>query len=116
MNGGPLGLLHACDMSAKGDRSEYGFGAAITSRPLQGAPSGEETSSGLPSSVTDRIEGVTQVNSDRRPTVRSAEEAFVSVVDVDRLYSDLLWELGELARAGGSAVGAAAVVKRVALA
>jgi hypothetical protein len=37
-------------------------------------------------------------------------------VDVDRFYSDLLWELGELARAGGSAVGAGAVAKRVALA
>lgn len=38
------------------------------------------------------------------------------VVDVDRFYSDLLEELGNLARAGGSAIGAAAVAKRVALA
>ena len=38
------------------------------------------------------------------------------VVDVDRFYADVLWELGELARLGGSAVGSAAVVKRVALA
>lgn len=40
----------------------------------------------------------------------------VSVVDVDRFYADVLWELGELAQKGGSAVGAGAVVKRVALA
>ena len=38
------------------------------------------------------------------------------VVDVDSFYRDVLWELGLLAERGGSAVGAAAVVKRVALA
>lgn len=36
-------------------------------------------------------------------------------IDVGRFYRDLLWELGELASAGGTAIGAAAVVKRVAL-
>ena len=39
-----------------------------------------------------------------------------AVVDVNRFYSDLVFELGELARAGGTATGAAAVAKRVALA
>lgn len=36
--------------------------------------------------------------------------------DVDRFYSDVLRELGVLAQRGGTATGAAAVVKRVALA
>ena len=36
-------------------------------------------------------------------------------VDIDRFYSDLLHELGCLAVSGGSAAGAAAVAKRVAL-
>lgn len=40
----------------------------------------------------------------------------LSGFDVDRFYADVLDALGDLARAGGSAVGAAAVVKRVALA
>lgn len=38
------------------------------------------------------------------------------VFDADRFYSDLLYELGELAARGGTATGAAAVAKRVALA
>jgi hypothetical protein len=36
-------------------------------------------------------------------------------VDVDRFYRDLLVAFDELARAGGSAIGAAAVAKRVGL-
>lgn len=67
------------------------------------------------SSVTDWIEEATQVTSDRLSNSTGALEAFVAV-DVNRLYRDLLWELGELAREGGTAIGAAAVVKRVALA
>jgi hypothetical protein len=35
-------------------------------------------------------------------------------VDVERFYRDLVWELGEFAQGGGTAFGAAAVVKRVA--
>lgn len=34
--------------------------------------------------------------------------------DVDQFYCELLYALGELARSGGTAVGAAAVAKRVA--
>ena len=99
------------------DSVVYAEGAFNIPKPLQGALSGEEKSSGLPSSVKDWTEVDFQVISDRRPTARSAKEACVSAdVDVDRLYSDLLFELGEFARAGGTAVGAAAVVKRVALA
>jgi hypothetical protein len=40
----------------------------------------------------------------------------VSDLSVDRFYSDLVFELGEHARSGGTAIGAAAVAKRVALA
>lgn len=36
------------------------------------------------------------------------------VLDPEAFYRDLLHELGELARAGGTAVGAARVAKRVA--
>lgn len=39
----------------------------------------------------------------------------MSAIDVDRLYGDILDALGALARRGGTAIGAAAVVKRVAL-
>ena len=39
----------------------------------------------------------------------------MSEVDVDRFYRDVLHELGELAQRGGTATGAAVVVKRVAL-
>lgn len=35
-------------------------------------------------------------------------------LDVERFYADVLHELGEHARKGGTAIGAAAVVKRVA--
>jgi hypothetical protein len=49
-------------------------------------------------------------------SVCDSEVPVVSDVDVDRLYRDVLYELGLLAQRGGSAVGAAAVVKRVALA
>ena len=66
------------------------------------------------SSVTDWIEEATQVNPDRLSNSTSALEAFVAV-DVDRLYSDVVHELGLLAQRGGSVTGAAAVVKRVAL-
>lgn len=38
----------------------------------------------------------------------------VDAVNVDRFYRDVLWELGEHAQRGGTAFGAAAVVKRVA--
>ena len=36
------------------------------------------------------------------------------LAELDRFYRDVLHELGEHARVGGTAVGAAAVVKRVA--
>ena len=42
--------------------------------------------------------------------------AVVPVVDVDRFYRELIEELGEFARKGGTGIGAAAVVKRVGLA
>ena len=38
-----------------------------------------------------------------------------AVIDVDRFYRDVLYELGQLAVNRGTATGAAAVVKRVAL-
>jgi hypothetical protein len=56
------------------------------------------------------------VDLERDPTALSAEEARVAIFDLDRFYSDVLHELGLLAQRGGSATGAAAVVKRVALA
>jgi hypothetical protein len=40
----------------------------------------------------------------------------VASVDIDAFYRDVLYELGLLAQRGGSAVGSAAVVKRVAVA
>jgi hypothetical protein len=38
----------------------------------------------------------------------------MSVTSIERFYSDLLFALGEYARKGGTAIGAAAVVKRIA--
>jgi hypothetical protein len=46
--------------------------------------------------------------------VFSSEAPAMSVVDVDRFYGDILNAIAELAQKGGTAVGAAAVVKRVA--
>lgn len=45
----------------------------------------------------------------------SVEVPSMSGVNVDRFYGDILNAIGELAQKGGTAVGAAAVVKRVAL-
>ena len=51
-----------------------------------------------------------------RPVLDLEVPSVVPVVDVDRFYADVLHELQLLASAGGTATGAAAVVKRVALA
>lgn len=55
---------------------------------------------------------------DKANSPQSAEDVFVvpGLVDFERFYSDLVFELGEHARSGGTAIGAAVVAKRVALA
>ncbi len=74
--------------------------------PPEGNPTGEWTSTNGELATGQRTQ---------RPLPDPERDTAVSdVVDVERFYRDVLWELGEHAQKGGSAFGAAAVVKRVA--
>ena len=116
MTGGPCVVSQSCDMP-HGLLTD-GSGECFTDGNQQRAAmrGAHARRDGLQSAP---LEGPHEwaVDLERGPSPAIREEApLVAAVDVDGFYRDVLHELGVLAQSGGTAIGAAVVVKRVALA